>query len=861
MASHRLQDERHEEFFQFISRERLTGIDGNNEKSDFVSPRKVAKWWKEGGGNRIARAISHINVRAATIEKAYLNIFSILVYSSKTYLIKDFISHGFQDQHLPLLDPKRFGEDHVMVSDMEEFCENQWMFCPVVFSNTMPMDKRAIPSRQILPIKDEKRTMSKANHSKSDIRVVTLYPDCYDEDWSSSPTVVFKEYRTLERSILRDSWVREHDAFVKIDSCEHIVQYLGSFEQSGRCIMILEYAPGGSLLELFRRDQPPETPEQRRYFLYGMMGLVKAVDKIQNLGGGLRSQRTGFAHRDIKPANILVYPGMHDFYSAGFTMKLADFDTATPGLPIDEAPVGPQDNDGDKTYCAPEASRVYTYEDKTIRQLSLSSDIWSLGCVFSESLVWVAGGMAAVNKAANDRRIEIQTHHSLQIPAGLGDCFHNTQTALHCVLGSQQAAIEKLSIFTNLSGTVCTLVRQKMLVPVKERASPKDLWYEFNIKYEYLFSLGRTKSAPTRPQSQKLDTELSSPVSVDRSSRRSTQINQPLHQRTTSNPAAERPMITNSDHAQTDPSPLGLHTRVPLDSGVSIQQNSPVTRIPGEMEQISGFDRVLEPSTGGLGASQTITNNSPQAASPIYRHSIYTSPIDSPWDPNRLHPKNDQQGPSSLYGAAITVEDVIRHRAIKANKRLLPGYDQFRGEIGKRHFIFIIDDSDSMRALKDDVLKVVEVLIRLVKDIDLACPEIRFTSKPNKRYPSAIKSHFYTTDRLISSLRHWEHAGEVGKQCNMRHALNQIFSDANIVDPEKPTSVLIFTNGIWEGGDVKDGVEKCIENVIGKMRSKGVSDTGFTFQFVSFGDDQDGLNRMTYLDDRALFGGTTENRV
>ena len=56
--------------------------------------------------------------------------------------------------------------------------------------------------------------------------------------------------------------------------------------------MVLEYAKEGSLLELFRRD-PPATAEQRRYFLYGMMGLTKAIDKIQNLGGGPNIQRTG----------------------------------------------------------------------------------------------------------------------------------------------------------------------------------------------------------------------------------------------------------------------------------------------------------------------------------------------------------------------------------------------------------------------------------------------------------------------------------------------------------------------------------------------------------------------------------------
>ncbi|KAG8669430.1 hypothetical protein FPOAC2_08759 [Fusarium poae] len=865
MASLHPQDERHEEFIQFVRRELQPGIDGDGEKVEFISPTKTAKWWKKGGEYRIARAINHnINARAATIEKAYLNIFSILVYSSKTSLIKEFISHGFQDQQLPLLDTERFGNDRAMVKDMEEFCENQWMFCPVVFSSTMPMDKRTIPRRQILPIKDEKITTTKANHSKSVIRVVTLHSECYDKDWSPSPTVVFKEYLTGERDALRDSWTREYNAFVKIDSCDHIVQYLGSFEQNQRCFMVLEYATEGSLLELYRRDEPPATPEERRYFLYGMMGLIKAVDKIQNLGGGPRNQRTGFAHRDIKPSNILVFPERQGLYSAGFTMKLADFDTATSELPIDEASISFHDNNGDKTYCAPEASRVYTYEKQTIRPVPLSSDIWSLGCVFSEALVWVAGRIAAVDKAASDRRTEIQTYHSLQIDASLGDCFHNTQTALHCVLESQQAAVEALSGPTNLSGTVCTLVKQKMLVPSKDRPNPRSLWYEFNSKYEDLFpSLGRANSAPTRSHSQTLSPKVASPVSTDRSPRGSFQFGQPPHLRTASNPGTERQTIADSGHAQTDPSPLGLDTQVRFGYGTPIQQISSTSRNHGEVQEIPGFDKSLTLSTNGFGASQAITDIPSQIRSPGHRHSIYTNPVNNAWDPHRLYPNRDQQAPSSLHETA-TVEDVIYHRTIKVKKHRLPGYDQFCRRMGRRHFIFVIDDSDSMRGLKSEVLRTVETLIWLVKDIDLTCPEIRFTSKPTKRFPQAIAAmagRLYSMDKLASLLRHWASPNITNKECNMRYALDQIFSDTSIVDPKKPTSVLIFTNGSWEGGPIEArDVEGCITNVIGKMRDKNISNTGFTFQFVSFGDDQDGLDRMTYLDDYALFGGSPGNR-
>lgn len=105
-------------------------------------------------------------------------------------------------------------------------------------------------------------------------------------------TVVFKEYHTQDREWLRSNWTRECNAFSKIDSFGHIVKYLDSFEQNNRCFVVLEYASEGSLLELFRRD-PPATAEQRRYFLHGMMGLTKAIDKIQNLGGGAKAQRTG----------------------------------------------------------------------------------------------------------------------------------------------------------------------------------------------------------------------------------------------------------------------------------------------------------------------------------------------------------------------------------------------------------------------------------------------------------------------------------------------------------------------------------------------------------------------------------------
>ncbi|RBR23105.1 uncharacterized protein FIESC28_04100 [Fusarium coffeatum] len=881
-------EQRHDEFIKFVQRELQPGVDGDNNEVEFISPSKTSAWWKKRSENRLGDAINpQINARAATIEKGYLNIFSILAYISKTYLINHFTSNGFQDQQLPLLDTRRFGTDVALVRDMEDFVEHQWTFCPVVFFSHMPMDRRVLPCRQILPIKDEKRTTAKPNHAKSVIRIVTLHPECFDPTWSQSGTVVFKEYHTRERDTLRNAWINEYNAFVKIDCCDHIVQYLGSFEQDDRCFMVLEYASHGSLLDLFREGEPPSAPEERRYFLYGMMGLIKAIDKIQNLGSG--TQRTGFAHRDIKPANILVFPGRNGLYSAGFKMKLADFDTATPELPIDEAEFSVQDNNGNRTYCkynppvvhcfanhlagAPEASRIYTYQDKTIRKVPLSSDIWSLGCVFSEALIWVGGGRGALEQAARDRRNEIQTYYQIMVGGSYGECFHNAQIALNCVVQSQIAAVEALEGPTNLSGSVCTLVRVGMLVPHEQRYSPSSLWHDFKSKYDYLFpSPGRAYSAPTHSRPQHLSPGVSSPVSTRRSLRRDEpKFGQEFHQRTASNPGTERLTIGDSDRYQSNSDPTDTiqspYYGATFNNGASIHRGSPVILNPGESPDSprldSCVDNALKLWTNDLETSQTIASNSPRIGTPLQddrRQSSYKSPINNLWDTTRLHPHRDQY---SQYGAT-TVKDAVTHRKIKAKKQKLDGYDSFCRRMGRRHFIFVIDDSDSMRGVKSEVVEVVEILVWLVKDIDISCPEIRFTSKPDKRHPSAFAGRFipYTMDMLTSPLRHWLSGDEAEKECNMRYALNQIFSDSCLIDPKKPTSVLVFTNGIWEGGATDErGVEDCITNVLRKMREKGVSDTGFTFQFVSFGDDQDGLERMIYLDDAALFGGTRDNRV
>lgn len=481
----------------------------------------------------------------------------------------------------------------------------------------------------------------------------------------------------------------------------------------------------------------------------------------------------------------------------------------------------------------------------------------------------MAGKMTALNKAASDRRNEIETYYPLMVNSSYGECFHNAKTALNCVFESQQTAIETLEGPTNLSGSVCSLIKQGMLVPADKRLSPISLWHNFQSKYDDLFpcAAGGTNNSSTYSHSQPLGLAITSPASIGRLPRE--RDLQSSYQHTPSNSEIGRVTIANSSHPQPH-SVTSLPAHESFSNRASIQPQSPAVTNHGADQEFSGigsrFESTPKLQTDGFNTSEDLTSNTTNIRSPRqneYPQFDCKSPINNSGEPNRLFPSRDQQISSSLY-RSTTVDDVVQYRGFKAKKDRLPGYEQFCHRIGRRHFMFIIDDSISMRGVKSEVLKMVEALVWLVRDIDSTGPEIRFTSRPKKRYPRGpgITRRFYTADMLTSPLRHWEDGDGAEYECNMKHVLNQIFEDASIVDPKNPTSVLIFTNGSWDVDTVEDrGVEECITNVIGNMRRKRISNTGFTFQFVSFGDDQDGLARLTYLDDYAPFGGSIGSRV
>ncbi|EXJ69219.1 CAMK/PKD protein kinase [Cladophialophora psammophila CBS 110553] len=173
---------------------------------------------------------------------------------------------------------------------------------------------------------------------------------------------------------------------------EHIMTSHASWRQGDRYFLLMTAADGNLSEFLSTKESPNLSYRNIEWLLLQIRGLADALSVIHNAlstiyGAATESEPryTGF-HHDIKPANILVFSKDAE----QLTLKISDFGMArfgpclnTEGLES-ESYFTRRSPDINAAYGAPE-----TYQSG---QLSRSYDIWSLGCVFTDVLVWFLGG-------------------------------------------------------------------------------------------------------------------------------------------------------------------------------------------------------------------------------------------------------------------------------------------------------------------------------------------------------------------------------------------------------------------------------------------------------------------------------------
>lgn len=171
---------------------------------------------------------------------------------------------------------------------------------------------------------------------------------------------------------------------------KHITPHYASWSQLGHFFMLSPLASCN--LKVYWKNKRPRLGDSDfvLWELRQLRGLADGLRYIYNLGGW---------HHDLKAENLLVF---EEGDCGGPTLKIADFGSAK----IHPRRSGPRD-ESSPTNSYSQGTSAYEAPDYVIRgETSRPYDVWTLGCIFMDMLVWTFGSTTSeLETFSNERRV------------------------------------------------------------------------------------------------------------------------------------------------------------------------------------------------------------------------------------------------------------------------------------------------------------------------------------------------------------------------------------------------------------------------------------------------------------------------
>ena len=275
------------------------------------------------------------------------------------------------------------------------------------------------------------------------------------------------------------------------------------------------------------KERPFGKPEKLNvmWLLFQFLGLADALRSIHNLespdpsadaGPGLRTPaqeaRKSAWHHDLKPENILFYRESGDKHGR---FMIADFGTGKVSTSRSRSMVTRSIN-GTLTYEPPEAD----YEGATSRPY----DVWSMGCVFLELLIWAVLGFGSLEAFHSQRLAKRRPEAPKDIKDDSFWQYEGTHAQLRASVSTwlqkftDETQNELLVPFQGALLSVCNLVTNMLNIDRKRRIKAVILWNTLDSIYKQTkIDLERQQQDSSLPRlstkaSEEQRTEPSSPT-------------------------------------------------------------------------------------------------------------------------------------------------------------------------------------------------------------------------------------------------------------------------------------------------------------------------------------------------------------
>ncbi|KAK1621822.1 kinase-like domain-containing protein [Colletotrichum phormii] len=393
--------------------------------------------------SRESDALNNVRKYVPIVDVVFSNnlklVFVILLCLGIPWDIKKLHEAGFTDQDLPLERTKTEGGGDCLQSGLdpkkhfvppkkwahgyqaENFVNKQWLVMAPVFGSMgeyqklHPLNPLPLIEAESLihnaanviwraKIQSSHQTGSKMRDNSSGSTSGSVLTCRGYRAQSPCMDVAIKEFRfrkdfDQERSNL--STLRT------LPSTKHIAQSLAAFSQGNRDYIISPWAEGGDLDQFWQtHGGATRTSKLALWSLDQMLGLAKALYALHAELGDAGNCR----HGDRKPGNILHFMEGKEEGDVGI-LKITDFGISRIHLGITLVREGPTlTRATSPSYEAPEA---VTSKDPRSRKY----DIWSIGCIFLEFVVWLIQDWDAVESFGNARK-STWAHADGAVPSG-----------------------------------------------------------------------------------------------------------------------------------------------------------------------------------------------------------------------------------------------------------------------------------------------------------------------------------------------------------------------------------------------------------------------------------------------------------